>query len=406
MSSAAAGLTPLPPYVHHSTTRLTHRQAHTMLASFLDRAENDAAYRPDSTLTERGPQALSSSSTPNLTLSHLKRILKGIEGERVGGGLLKALDEDGHATADDNGERDRDVFPDTKEGTRGVKRSLAFDQNDTLPQDASGTPISKKPKQEQKQRQDVIALPDAERTDDPTDGAILETMLAAEDESEWQDPTLYALGRHEVNHNDAARGQGQVEDDTRDGLYAGGGQNDVGREDELDLEEFDARNEIDEARHPGAGLKQPSGPEEESQLVSIQIEGTGEVVDPREKRGKKAKKAKAAKNADLIHAETEHAGQSRNEERDDKKRKKKKANDTGKSQGQGAKRGGHNEDEDVDVDMADSTPRERSQVSKHAEDKEATSQALSKDEKKKLKKLRHKDAKRDREEERLKKKTK
>ncbi|EXJ65455.1 hypothetical protein A1O7_01796 [Cladophialophora yegresii CBS 114405] len=406
MSASAVGLNPLPPHLHHSTTRLTHRQAHTMLASFLDRAENDAAYRPDSTLTERGPQALSSSSTPNLTLTHLKRILKGIEGERVGGGL-KVLDEDADADADANGTAnevggsdgtvDVDVGDTEGEGTtRGVKRSLAFDQEDAAPK-------RQKQGRKQKQRQDIIALPDAERTGDPTDGAVLEARNAADDESEWQDPTLYALGRHEVNHNDAPTGQGRVKDDARDGVFAGGGQNDAGGEDELDLVELDARNEIEEARHPGAGLKQPSGPEEERQLVSIRIEGTGEVVDPRENAEKKGKRAKPAKNAGHIDG-AELVRQTRNVERDDKKRKgkKEKANDAGASQEQDRDRD-HDEDGAVDVDMADS---QRNKVSKHAEDKEATSQALSKEEKKKLKKMRHKDAKRDREDQRLKKKTK
>lgn len=85
IAGSMAGLTPLPPTVTHSSSRLTHAQAHAMLSSFLERAENDAAYRPDSTLTERGPQSASSGSNPNLTLHHLKRILSGIEGKKIGG---------------------------------------------------------------------------------------------------------------------------------------------------------------------------------------------------------------------------------------------------------------------------------------------------------------------------------
>ncbi len=89
-----AGLTPLPPTVHHSTTRLTHLQAHTLLSNFLTTAENEAAYRPDSTLSERGPISASTSGSGGLTLGNLKRILKGLEGKRVGGAHLKTdLDE-------------------------------------------------------------------------------------------------------------------------------------------------------------------------------------------------------------------------------------------------------------------------------------------------------------------------
>jgi hypothetical protein len=394
MASSAAGLNPLSPYIHHSTTRLTHLQAHTLLASFLDRAENDAAYRPDSTLTERGPQALSSSSSPNLTLSHLKRILKGIEGERVGGGL-KVLDE--NATADESGELETS---ETEQDKRGVKRSLAADQDIVADDETSQTPKSKKQKQKQRppQNQDIIATPTAERTGDPTDGAVLKATLAAEDDNEWQDPAVYALGRHEVNHNDAARGGGQIMDDTHEGLYEGAGQNDAGGEDELDFDEFDARNEIDEARHPGAGLKQPGGPEEESRLVSIRVGKTGELVDPRGvKSGKKGKKAKPGQNATHID-DMEPVAQKRNV---DQGSKSKKTGKKGKSQDQEQ---GEGQEGDVRTDMADSTPGKGSRVSKHAEDKEAAAQALSREEKKRMKRLRHKDTKKGREEQRLKEK--
>lgn len=56
-----------------------------MLSQFLQKAEHDPAYRPDSTLSERGPQSSSAGSTPNLTLHNLNKILQGIEGKRVGG---------------------------------------------------------------------------------------------------------------------------------------------------------------------------------------------------------------------------------------------------------------------------------------------------------------------------------
>jgi hypothetical protein len=86
-----AGLVPLPTHRLHSATRLTHREAHGLLSDFLARADVDAAYRPDSTLTERGPQAVSTGGNPNLTLHHLRRVLVGIEGKRVGG--LPAADD-------------------------------------------------------------------------------------------------------------------------------------------------------------------------------------------------------------------------------------------------------------------------------------------------------------------------
>jgi len=89
-----AGLTPLPPAVTHHTTRLTHGEAHSFLSIFLSRAEIDAAYRPDSTLAEGGPQALSTGSSPNLTLHHLKRILLGMEGKRMGKPVFEQ-DEEG-----------------------------------------------------------------------------------------------------------------------------------------------------------------------------------------------------------------------------------------------------------------------------------------------------------------------
>ncbi|KIW71893.1 hypothetical protein PV04_00121 [Phialophora macrospora] len=380
MSSSAAGLNPLPPYVHHSTTRLTHLQAHTLLASFLDRAENDAAYRPDSTLTERGPQALSSSSTPNLTLSHLKRILKGIEGERVGGGL-KVLDET--ATADGSGELETSEMEQDK---RGVKRSLALDQ-DVVPDESSRTPMSKKQKQIKNRSQDIIAMPDAEYEGDLIGGAVLSATRAAEDDNEWQDPAVYALGRHEVTYNDAAREEGQ----NVEGRYGGAGQNDAGGEDDLDFDQFEAQNEIDEARHPGARSKQPSGLEEESR------QETGELIDPKVKAGKKGKKAKPGKDATHID-EMEPGDQKRNV---DQRNKNKKTDKKGNPQDQEQEEG---QDGDVGTGIAGRTTEKSSQVSKRAEDKEAVSQALSKEEKRKLKKLRHKDAKRNREEQRLKEK--
>lgn len=126
IAGSMAGLTPLPPTVTHSSTRLTHAQAHAKLSQFLQRAENDAAYRPDSTLTERGPQSASSGSNPNLTLHHLKRILQGIEGKKIGGEDVGRFFGDGARAAglnsglpfkrkaDENGEGEAGIQSSTK----------------------------------------------------------------------------------------------------------------------------------------------------------------------------------------------------------------------------------------------------------------------------------------------------
>ena len=97
MSSA---YNPLPPFHTHTFARLTHAQAHTFLSSFLTQADSNPAYRPDATLTDRGPVSTStgtaaagaatSSLGGNLTLSNLRRVLLGMEGRRVGGAQFMA----------------------------------------------------------------------------------------------------------------------------------------------------------------------------------------------------------------------------------------------------------------------------------------------------------------------------
>src|SRR5271154_430544 len=79
-----AGYTPLPPTILHSTNPITHAEAHSLLSAFLERANNDAAYRPDSTLTEHGPQSTSTATKSDLTLHHLNRIKLGLEGKALG----------------------------------------------------------------------------------------------------------------------------------------------------------------------------------------------------------------------------------------------------------------------------------------------------------------------------------
>ncbi len=117
-----AGLVPLPTHRVHSTSRLTHREAHTLLSDFLERADVDAAYRPDSTVTERGPQAVSTGANPNLTLHHLKRILTGIEGKRVGG-LIMTQEEEPQKQPKQN------VGPDTTEDWQD-KESFILEQGE------------------------------------------------------------------------------------------------------------------------------------------------------------------------------------------------------------------------------------------------------------------------------------
>lgn len=197
-----AGLTPLPTYITHSTTRLTHRSAHTFLSTFLEQAEFNAAYRPDSTLSERGPQSTSTGANPNLTLKHLKRILQGIEGKRVGGGddLGYFLGTDPRQQSSVSRKRRREAGEDTPKKKRA--RELIEDSN----VEDSGPEI-----------------------------------VVAEESEGWQDKEDYELAQDDVVEDIAA----------------------------------------DEA-HPGMGLEQPQNSLEEQKLVEIEIEGTGEMVDPRE----------------------------------------------------------------------------------------------------------------------------
>jgi hypothetical protein len=78
-------LQPFPTTHTHSSTRLTHAQAHSFLCTFLETADSNPAYRPDSTLTVNGPVSTSAGSGTNLTLANLKRVLAGMAGQRVGG---------------------------------------------------------------------------------------------------------------------------------------------------------------------------------------------------------------------------------------------------------------------------------------------------------------------------------
>lgn len=166
-----AGLNPLPPSHVHSTTRLTHAQAHSYLSSFLDQTEIDAAYRPDSTLSERGPQAVSTGSNPNLTLHHLKRILQGIEGKQLISTVELEPDGAGAADADAGGA-----------AATSAKRPHGADDDN-----AKGA----------KRRH----IHDSERgRPGPTDDEGGEPAITAtEDLEDWQDAEEYALAQTEDN---------------------------------------------------------------------------------------------------------------------------------------------------------------------------------------------------------------
>ena len=224
-----AGLIPQPPSHIHSTTRLTHLEAHSFLSDFLARADVDAAYRPDSTLSERGPIALSGGggANPNLTLHHLKRILAGMEGKRISGKLVvEGMEEEGA------GQEETEIdgitsssLPEAKTNGKNNRRSYA---------DGDDTERLSPSKQRKIYESQDPADPDAEDSDGPA--------LVGEggDSEDWQPKSTYELSQ------------------TTQGL-------------EL----------TNEDRHPGADLEQPADASEEEEMVELTIRETGEKVDPR-----------------------------------------------------------------------------------------------------------------------------
>lgn len=229
-----AGLTPLPPTVTHSTTRLTHREAHSFLSSFLSRAEIDAAYRPDSTLAERGPQALSTGSSPNLTLHHLKRILLGMEGKRVG---KQALEQDGEGAFEEG---------DFAGARRNAKRARGYAGGE----DDGDNSWRSKPY---------------------TDGSGgFEIEIDAGDED---GPAMVAHHHRHYNSSSPQLQRANGEDDDED---------DWQEKETFDLAQSPAGLELtNEERHPGADLEQPGDFAEEQELVAVEDELTGQRVDPR-----------------------------------------------------------------------------------------------------------------------------
>jgi hypothetical protein len=263
-----AGLNPLPPSHVHSISRLTHAQAHTFLSSFLSQTEIDASYRPDSTLTERGPQAVSTGSNPNLTLHHLKRILQGIEGKRIISKLELDPDPDvsnpdpelpSSASASAAAGHDIDQQA-ASTSTRPAKRP--YDGHDGP--DITTTRSRKNANANATRQVYEVTDPQAGPADDGDGQPAIATAAAAADTDEWQDKETYALAQTE-------------------GI--------------LDLTAED--------RHPGADLDQPANEAEEEDLVNIQIEGDEPAAtsikdkDERKRLKKMRRKEEKTKNADV-----------------------------------------------------------------------------------------------------------
>ena len=169
-------MNPLPPSKVHIRTRLTHAQAHDQLSQFLQRAEIDPAYRPDSILTDQGPVSGSAGGTPNLTLHHLQRVLLGMEGKKVGGSEEVLAGEMGGV------------------GKRG-RREEAVEQ---------------RPGKRQRVREKAVEQVDG------TGEIVVETT--GENEGDWQDKEDFELeqGEEEVDLHTAERDPGaEIEDSQR-----------------------------------------------------------------------------------------------------------------------------------------------------------------------------------------------
>ena len=80
-----SSVNPLPKTHIHTTHRLTHASAHEFLTTFLSLSETNPSYRPDSILTQYGPQSANTGAQSNITLNNLSRICRGINGESLSG---------------------------------------------------------------------------------------------------------------------------------------------------------------------------------------------------------------------------------------------------------------------------------------------------------------------------------
>ncbi len=321
-----------------------------------------------------------------------------MEGKRVGGGLKLEGEEqvvENDAETEERMEEDEieavNAFdedeietPTQQQSKKRRKRPL---EDLTPDPDSSQTPRPKKLKQTQPLNVGSTSI--AEKIF--TNGAI----LSAPETDDWQDPDAFALAQNEINTTDLARPETDL-------VFEESGQNDAGGDDELEFEDFDGGNEVEEARHPGANLPQPHGEQEERDLVSIRLEGTGEVVDPREpttpaksKRKEKKEKKKGTKEEKgrAPPVETSPAVPSSSVSKSERKEKQK----------QKSRQSDKAVKASSSIAIPSSQPSKISTPSK-AVDSEATSKALSNDERRKLKKLRQKDTKKEREDGRMRKK--
>ena len=74
-----------PPFIRHSENPISTENAASFLTAFLQHSNIDPSYRPDSTLSEGGPQSTSTAANPSLVLYELQRVKKGLEGKVVRG---------------------------------------------------------------------------------------------------------------------------------------------------------------------------------------------------------------------------------------------------------------------------------------------------------------------------------
>jgi hypothetical protein len=191
---AYSGLTPLPPTIHHSSTPLSHRAAHTILSSFLALAELDPSLRPDSVLSERGPTSSSNAANPSLALAHLGRIKLGIEGKR-------SQTTTGAATSYD--ETEGMEFWGSEGASGGVKWKRKFGDGDEA--------VRKGKKARDDMTRDVQTVEDVHEAGEPA----LVSIATAHDEDEWQDRENYDLAQDndEVDVGNTWRNAGaRVED--------------------------------------------------------------------------------------------------------------------------------------------------------------------------------------------------
>ncbi len=173
-----------PPSVQHPSASqpVNITSAHTILSTFLQLANLDPAYRPDSTLSERGPESNSSAGNPNLTLHHLNRIKLGLEGSNLGVEDLLETDIFGKRKA-----------PDGREG--GTKKRKWQDRDSAAPPARAGVP-----KVVSTAKEDVDAVLTAQDTD------AQEIATAATGQG-WQDREDFELAQDDgdVDLNNAQR---------------------------------------------------------------------------------------------------------------------------------------------------------------------------------------------------------